>query len=516
MSDAQVRSAPTTVFGTLRQLGPGLIIAAAIVGSGELIATTITGAKAGIVLLWLIILGCTIKVFTQIEIGRYTLISGMPTLSSLNQVPGPRLGKRGNWLVWYWFVMWFCSIAQLGGIVGGVGQTVALIQPMTRQGAEFQAISKMRSQSDVARAVGMLDQNVEQREIIQRLENDYRSKHGAHRSDPNRLKPPNDDRLWAIPIAFGTSLLLFWGRYSLIQLLSTLLVAAFTFITVGTMVGLQFMPTWKITLSELAYGLSFQFPGGASSMTMALATLGIIGVGAAELIQYPYWCLEKGYARWTGPNDGSPEWIARAKGWLRVMQWDAWISMVIYTIATIAFYCLGVAILHRTGMIPKDSELIQTLAVMYEPVFSSWAPPIFLAGAFVVLYSTFFVANASHALTFADGMAVVGLIQNNTTTTRRAAAILRGLFPLFCLGIYWLIPEPIKLVKLSGIVQAIMLPMLFIGAAYFRYRKCLPQLAPSRLWDVGFWISGVVLVVIGTATLWFNWVELKALISPAL
>ncbi len=32
----------------------------------------------------------------------------------------------------------------------------------------------------------------------------------------------------------------------------------------------------------------------------ALATFGIIGVGAAELVVYPYWCLEKGYARFTG------------------------------------------------------------------------------------------------------------------------------------------------------------------------------------------------------------------------
>ncbi len=37
-------SPPTTLPGILRQLGPGLIIAGAIVGSGELIATTATGA----------------------------------------------------------------------------------------------------------------------------------------------------------------------------------------------------------------------------------------------------------------------------------------------------------------------------------------------------------------------------------------------------------------------------------------------------------------------------------------
>ncbi|MDW8038941.1 MAG: hypothetical protein RMI90_13010, partial [Thermoguttaceae bacterium] len=53
---------PTEVWKILGRLGPGLIIAGAIVGSGELILTPKTGAQAGFSLLWLIILGCVIKV----------------------------------------------------------------------------------------------------------------------------------------------------------------------------------------------------------------------------------------------------------------------------------------------------------------------------------------------------------------------------------------------------------------------------------------------------------------------
>src|ERR1041385_6909792 len=49
------------------------------------------------------------------------------------------------------------------------------------------------------------------------------------------------------------------------------------------------------------------------------------------LIYYPYWCLEKGYARRVGPDDGSAEWKERARGWLRVMRIDAWISFFIYS-----------------------------------------------------------------------------------------------------------------------------------------------------------------------------------------
>ena len=68
-----IEDAPTTVWGILRRIGPGLIVAGSIVGSGELIATTVTGAQAGFWLLWLIIIGCVIKVFVQVELGRYAI-----------------------------------------------------------------------------------------------------------------------------------------------------------------------------------------------------------------------------------------------------------------------------------------------------------------------------------------------------------------------------------------------------------------------------------------------------------
>src|SRR5688572_22278088 len=84
------RSAPTSFFGVARQLGPGLIISAAIVGSGELIVTPKLGATVGFTLLWFIIVGCILKVFIQVELGRSTVARGITTLATLNEVPGPR------------------------------------------------------------------------------------------------------------------------------------------------------------------------------------------------------------------------------------------------------------------------------------------------------------------------------------------------------------------------------------------------------------------------------------------
>ena len=86
-----VESPPHSIPGILRRLGPGLIIAGSIVGSGELIGTTTTGAQAGYYLLWLIIVGCVIKVFVQVEFGRYAISTGEASIVGMNETPGPAI-----------------------------------------------------------------------------------------------------------------------------------------------------------------------------------------------------------------------------------------------------------------------------------------------------------------------------------------------------------------------------------------------------------------------------------------
>jgi hypothetical protein len=46
-------------------------------------------------------------------------------------------------------------------------------------------------------------------------------------------------------------------------------------------------------------------------------------------------------------------------------------------------------------------------------------------------------------------------------------------------------------------MQAIGLPLLGGAALYFRYRRCDPRVAPSRLWDVCLWLSVLGLCIAG-------------------
>ena len=80
---------------------------------------------------------------------------------------------------------------------------------------------------------------------------------------------------------------------------------------------------------------------------------------------YPYWCVEKGYARFCGPRQSTRDWEQRARGWIRVMHLDIICSMVIYTIATLAFYLLGAGVLKGMGLVPAAKEMIQVLSNIY-------------------------------------------------------------------------------------------------------------------------------------------------------
>ena len=500
-SKVRSKAPPSHYWGILRSLGPGLIIAGSIVGSGELVATTKTGAEAGFWLLWLILIGCVSKVFVQVEFGRDAITHGEGTLGSLNQVPGPRL--RVNWIVWYWLFMFLMSVAQLGGIVGGVGQALAIASPLTSAGSEF----------------NLYQDRITRREVLAALVE--RAGSEAPASDTGRMEmlqgelqklnaelaaapvPPEsqDDVFWALLLTIVTILALMRGRYRLVQNLATILVAMFTFVTVWNLFALQGLPDWRVTWAELTRGLSFRLPpegtAGVSPVATAMAAFGIIGVGATELVIYPYWCLEKGYARWTGPREESRAWVERARGWIRVMHWDVLLSAVIYTFATVAFYLLGAAVLGRANLNPSGSQMIRTLSEMYVPVFGESAPAIFLFGAVSVLYSTFFVASASYSRVVADALRVFGLVQADEATRRFWIRVFSGLTPAACFMVYVFVKAPVVLILLSGVTQAIMLPMLAFAALYFRYRRCHAELHPGRWWDFFLWLSCVSLMIAG-------------------
>ncbi|MCF3650692.1 Nramp family divalent metal transporter [Synoicihabitans lomoniglobus] len=424
---------PTTLLQSLKYIGPGLILTAGIVGTGELVVTPHVAAENGFELLWLIIFGCLVKVFVQVELGRYAVATGTPTLHMLDAVPGPRMRNVG-WMVWIFLPVFVAMISVIGGMLGGCAQVFNM--------AGIDAGPK------------------------------------------------------PIAVVMGLSLtaLLGIGRYKLVERFSIGLVILFTISTLFALVALQFTD-FKVTTANIVSGLQFKLP---ENFAVAFAALGIIGVGAAELIYYPYWCLEKGYAARVGAPE-APGWNERVHGWMRVMKIDAFASLLLYTAATVVFYLLGAAILHRQGLTIDNSEMVPTLANMYLESFGPLGFWVFVVGAFATLYSTAFAATAANSRLMADVLPLLGIMKpaaNEDAKAKRIKAFGIGL-PLYGTLLYVVWPQPLTLIMISGVGQALLLPFLAICALYLRYKKLPAELRPGGLWTTFLWLSGIALTVAG-------------------
>ncbi len=424
-----VAAPPRTLGAIFRRIGPGMILCASIVGSGELIATTTLGAQVGFAALWVILLSCFIKPVVQAEMGRYTIASGETGLAAFNRVPGPRW--KVNWVVWAWAATVAMSLFQVGAMFGGVAQVMSALVPAV---------------------------------------------------------PVN---LWVLVFLVITLALLLGGGYARIERLATLKVALFTMLTFLCALLMLRIPQY-FSWGKFAGGLRFRMPG--EGLATAVAVFGITGVGATELFMYPYWCVEKGYARFTGRLDGSLEWQSRARGWVRVMHVDILASMAIYTVATMAFYVLGAGILNGMGLVPAATDMISVLSNIYTQTLGSWALWLFYLGAIATLYGTIFAATAAHSRLYADMCRLMGFFRAEDfaarTRYRRRFVWILTLVPVV---LFLVFQSPVKMVVAGGIAQAMLLPVIGAGTLVLRHRHLPEAIAPSRAVTVGLWIASAVI-----------------------
>ncbi len=434
MNSFPVREPPHSLLSTLRNIGPSLILTANIVGSGELIMTTALGASAGFVALWVIFVSCAVKVIVQLEFGKHAIGSGETTLHSFNRLPGPKW--RGvSWSLVVWLGVKLIQLVQYGGIVGAVALALHLAFPWA------------------------------------------------------------PTSVWAWACGLTTSMLVWRGGYAFVERTAMVLTAMFSTVTVTCALLLQWTP-YRVSAGMLAEGLTFELPTAA--VGVAVAAFGLTGVSADEIISYPYWCLEKGYAAHAGANDGSSEWAARARGWIRVMYVDAIASLLVYTTTTASFYVLGAAVLHGRGPVPEGPGIIEALSGIYTETLGPGAMGLFLTGSVTALYSTLFVACASSTRMFTDAFAQFGLLEYaNTESRRRWIGALAWTLPLIWTVLFLYVRAPLFMVSLGGIALAALLLQVVFAAHQFRYRRLPHALRPSRAYDILLWASIAAILGVG-------------------
>lgn len=422
MTSAEIKNPPSSFLEKLKFLGPGFILSASIVGSGELIATTVLGAEGGFITFWVILVSCLIKVAIQLEFGKNAIITGQPLMASFSLLPGPK-----KWAVWSTFLLTLFKIIQLGGMIGGAAIALSMIAP------QFSPV-------------------------------------------------PSAFILGAV-----TSLLIYRNYYSIVERTSMFMVFGFTVFTLASVVAVSFSP-FAFTFSDILSGLTFELP--PKLIFVAIGAFGITGVASDEIIAYTYWCLEKGYARYTGENDGGAEWKLRANGWIKIMYLDAIVAMVIYTVVTAAFYLLGASILYGNEEIPSGNQLIETLGNIYIQTLGGNARLAYITGAFFVLFSSVFATLAYWTRLLPDIFGELSWIDYDDLKTRkRWVAVLAWTLPVLWAIAFAFVKLPSFMVLSGGVVGSVLLILVVYAAVQFRLKNNTLNLASGAFSSILFWLS---------------------------
>ena len=428
---------PTSWRNRLRYLGPSVVISGAIVGSGEMILTSALGAAAGFVLLWWVLLSCWIKSLIQAELARYTLVSGDTYVRAMNRLPFRiRIGRgHVSFAVAIALIALVPGLLGMGGIIGGAGQALTLLIPEVP--------------STLAAGV-----------------------------------------LAVITIAVLTT-----GSYRILENVMLALVVIFTGATLVSAILMQ-GTEFAVTRAELASGFTFSFP--PEFIVAAMAVYGYTGVNSAETSAYQYWCVEKGYPNFIGRSD-APGWETRARGWIRVMQTDVWVTLVLLTCATVPFYMLGAGVLKKLGKAPDGLETISMLSEMFTQTLGPWALWLFGVGAFCILFSTMFSFIAGEARYIPDYIIELGYLKRQNLAARRFW--IRGycaVVPIFCFIVYMWIQNPRLLITISSLVAGMLLPIQSGAVLWLQKKRMDPRIRPSRGIRAAIWaIFLVELTLVG-------------------
>jgi len=400
----------------LAAIGPGIVVAGSVIGSGELINTPVQAANFGFILLWVVLLSCVIKYFLQVEIARHCLVHDRTTFEALNRIPGPRLGGA-SWVVVLYVIGYFLAMLTMIGIIGALG--------------------------------GLM--------------------HGIY---PLASSPSISTRLWGAILVLLTVALLWRGWYSQLELLVMILVGGFS-VSVAIGVLLVQGTSFRISANEILSGLTFSLGDDRDKAAFAVISLmGALGVAANELLMYPYWILEKGYAKELGDSQ-SPGWADRVRQRVRWIWIDAGFSTALATVVTAAFFLLGAAILFRNNVKPKGPEVVDQISSVFTETWGEWSKAIFLVGAFCTLYSTLVVVAAASGRMAADLLGTFGVIdRHDQPTVHRYHQLVQTFWLVALLAVFALLPtQPEQYVQSGHYVLGLFLtPLLMFCICWLAFQ----------------------------------------------
>ncbi|TDV43145.1 Mn2+/Fe2+ NRAMP family transporter [Actinophytocola oryzae] len=249
----------------------------------------------------------------------------------------------------------------------------------------------------------------------------------------NALFPGLSVRYWAMLCGLAGFLLVWFGRYAVLEKVMT----AFVGIMFVTVVGTAVLVTPH--LGDLFAGVAPRLPDG--SMVYVLGLIGGVG-GTITLAAYGYWTLAKG---WRGPR------------WLPMMRTDNATGYVMTGIFVVAMLVVGAELLQGHEIVSGDKGLL-TLGDTLAADYGHWARIPFLIGFFAVSFTSVIGVWHGVSLLFADWWRTLrGTTAPIEGSNAYRAYVLWLTFPPMVL---LFLDEPFGLTVAYGALGALFMPFL--------------------------------------------------------
>lgn len=405
-----------------KYLGPGLVLAMTGIGTSHLVLAPVAGAEYGYALMWILPLAYLLK-WQGFELAmRYTAATGESVVDGYERMPGPR-----RWAVWLIAI----SAITLGvaGMAGMVSAAATVLWAIWG-GIPLVAYAAVISVLAIATLIG--------------------------------------------------------GRYAGLELVVKILVILLVIVVIVVYLLVGFHG------EAFVHYVTPAIPAG--SVLMVSSLFGLLPTSIDLSVWSSLWTQAKlkGMPRVRATlgeeavRHTPAEYQDYCNKWYRAVLIDFRLGHVMSLILVSIFMILGAEVLRPRGLTPEGAETTLVISRVFTDSVGQWMFPVFIAGAFAALFSTFFASYDGYARAFSAASTKLfrPSAQRAWWSERNAWIGAMGVLFAANMVVIGFVQDPVILVKLWATLTLALSPVVFAMNLYIS-RKYIPQ----GKYRPGFWVT---------------------------
>jgi Mn2+/Fe2+ NRAMP family transporter len=305
------------------------------------------------------------------------------------------------------------------------------------------------------------------------------------------LALPGDIRIWAIATTLSSTALVLFGKFKGVEKAATILAVV---LGISSIVAAA---TVFPNVEKLGAGIVPKIPEQVK-IEEILPWLGFMLSGAAGLIWYSFWVLEKGYGvrkNSYGSKKFTKAEIGDIKSWLKQMTADTSVAVIGTTIVTIAFLILGAELLKPNGLVPDENQVAETLGKMLEHLWGRVGFWFMVSAVFVGFWDTVLSDQDGFGRMFAGGTKrlLSRVIQSKSWLSEKKLqrAFVIVLVTMAPIILYLVMGNPVELLKIAGAIEACHIPIVVAVVLYLNHKSLPEELRPSTITFIFTAVAGL-------------------------